>query len=57
MEIVIAASRKATEGSEVTISKSSSRRRMEVCKHMWRKVPGRGVKLLKGGNDVSCMLL
>jgi hypothetical protein len=30
---------------------------MEVCKHMWRKVPSRGVKLLKGGNDVSCMLL
>lgn len=57
MEIVIAASRKATEGSEVTISKSSSSRRMEVCKHMWRKVPSRGVKLLKGGNDVSCMLL
>jgi hypothetical protein len=24
---------------------------------MWRKVPSRGVKLLKGGNDVSCMLL
>jgi hypothetical protein len=23
---------------------------------MWRKVPSRGVKLLKGGNDVSCML-
>lgn len=48
MEIVIAASRKATEGSEVTISKSSSSRRMEVCKHMWRKVPSRVVKLLKG---------
>jgi hypothetical protein len=30
---------------------------MEVCKHMWRTVPSRGVKLLKGGNDVLCMLL
>jgi len=58
MEIVIAASRKATEGSEVPIPKSSSSRRMEVCKHMWRTVhTSRGVKLLKGGNDVSCMLL
>ncbi len=57
MEIVIAAFRKVTEGSEVPIPKSSSNRRLEVCKHMWRKVPSRGVKLLKGGNDVSCMLL
>ncbi|KAH9547224.1 hypothetical protein CY35_11G024300 [Sphagnum magellanicum] len=49
MEIVIAASRKATEGSEVPIPKSSSSRRMEVCKHMWRTVhTSRGVKLLKG---------
>jgi hypothetical protein len=57
VKIVIAAFKKATEGSEVPIPKCSSRRRLEVCKHMWRKVPSRGVKLLKGGNDVSCMLL
>jgi hypothetical protein len=57
MEIIIVAFKKAIEGSEVPIPKNSSSRRLEVCKHMWRKVPSKGVKLLKGGNDVYCMLM